>query len=71
MPSSESCTRFLVEVEPGKKFNLQTKMMGVPCIPLGRISKLSRLKVKDVHGTDCLEVTVDALREAFQGGFQG
>lgn len=68
---SESCTRFLVEVEPGKKFNLQTKMMGVPCIPLGRISKLSRLKVKDVHGTDCLEVTVDALREAFQGGFQG
>jgi hypothetical protein len=35
---SESCTRFLVEVDPGKKYTFQNKMMGVPCIPIGRLS---------------------------------
>ena len=43
---SESCTRFLVEIEPGKKFNFQTKMMGVAVTPVGRLSKRDRLSVK-------------------------
>ncbi|MEM8713273.1 MAG: phosphoribosylformylglycinamidine synthase subunit PurL, partial [Planctomycetota bacterium] len=39
---SESCTRFLVEVEQGKKFNFQTKMMGIAATPIGRFSKKNR-----------------------------
>ena len=36
---SESCTRFLVEVEAGKKFPVpDSKLMGHICIPLGRVS---------------------------------
>ncbi|MEZ6016543.1 MAG: phosphoribosylformylglycinamidine synthase subunit PurL [Planctomycetota bacterium] len=68
---SESCTRFLVEVEPGKKFNFQTKMMGVPCIPIGRVSGGTRIKVKGVDGRSVIDVSVDEAHAAFHGGFQG
>ena len=74
---SESPTRFLVEVEPGKKFNLQTKLMGVSCTPLGRLSKKPRLTIKDAGGAPCGEWTLDELRGAFLqvgddlGGFHG
>lgn len=68
---SESCTRFLVEIEPGKKFNFQTKMMGVAVTPVGRLSKRDRLSVKGVGGRQIIDVTVNELREAFHSGFQG
>jgi len=68
---SESTTRFLVEVEPGKKYNLQTKLMGIPCIPLGRFSKLQRLRIKDVHGATAVDLALDELERAFHGTFQG
>jgi phosphoribosylformylglycinamidine synthase II len=74
---SESPTRFLVEVAPGKKYNLQTKLMGLPCTPLGRVSKRNRLTIKDAGGAPCGEWTLDELREAFHrvgedlGGFHG
>jgi len=68
---SESCTRFLVEVEPGKKFNFQTKMMGVPCIPIGRLSGGTRVKVKGVDGRSVIDISIAEARAAFHGGFQG
>jgi phosphoribosylformylglycinamidine synthase len=68
---SESCTRFLVEVEPGKKFNFQTKLMGVPCIPLGRLSGGTRVKVKGVDGRSVIDVSIAEAHAAFHGGFQG
>jgi phosphoribosylformylglycinamidine synthase II len=68
---SESCTRFLVEVEPGKKFNFQTKMMGIPCIPLGRLSGGTRVKVKGVDGRSVIDVSIAEAHAAFHGGFQG
>ncbi|MDA1265261.1 MAG: phosphoribosylformylglycinamidine synthase subunit PurL [Planctomycetota bacterium] len=74
---SESPTRFLIEVEPGKKYNLQTKLMGVSCTPLGRLSRKGKLTIKDVGGAPCGAWTLDELREAFQrvgndlGGFHG
>jgi len=74
---SESPTRFLVEVEPGKKYNLQTKLMGVSCTPLGRLSKKPKLTLKDAGGAPCGEWNLDELREAFLrvgddlGGFHG
>ncbi|TDJ78895.1 MAG: phosphoribosylformylglycinamidine synthase subunit PurL [Planctomycetota bacterium] len=68
---SESCTRFLVEVEPGKKFPFQTKLMGHVCIPLGRVAKTDRLKIKGTDGGLVVDLQGDELRAAFQSGFQG
>ena len=68
---SESCTRFLIEVEPGKKFNLQTKLMGHPATPLGRVSTSTKLKIKGPTGALLVEQDLDGLQRAFQGGFQG
>lgn len=68
---SESCTRFLVEVEQGKKFNFQTKMMGIATTPIGRISKKDRLVIKGVSGKPLVDLGVEELRGAFQSGFQG
>ncbi|MEM1452833.1 MAG: phosphoribosylformylglycinamidine synthase subunit PurL [Planctomycetota bacterium] len=68
---SESCTRFLVEVEAGKKFNFQTKMMGVAATPIGRVSKKPRLTIKGASGRPLVDLSVDELRGAFQSGFQG
>ncbi len=68
---SESTTRFLVEVEPGKKFNFQTKMMGHPVTPLGRVISSPRLKIKGRTGELLLDIPVEALRTAFHGGFRG
>ena len=67
----EERARFLVEIEPGKKFNFQTKMMGVAVTPVGRLSKRDRLSVKGVGGRQIIDVTVNELREAFHSGFQG
>jgi len=68
---SESCTRFLVEVEPGKKFNFQTKLMGQPAIPLGRVSTSPRLKIKGVSGSLLVDLPLAELRAAFHGAFRG
>ncbi|QDV06726.1 Phosphoribosylformylglycinamidine synthase subunit PurL [Planctomycetes bacterium Poly30] len=68
---SESCTRFLVEVEQGKKFNFQTKMMGIAATPIGRFTKKNRVTVKGTTGRDLVDVGIEELRAAFQSGFQG
>jgi phosphoribosylformylglycinamidine synthase II len=68
---SESCTRFLVEIEQGKKFNFQTKMMGIAATPIGRFSKKNRVTIKSVTGRPLVDVGIDELRGAFQSGFQG
>lgn len=68
---SESCTRFLVEVETGKKFNFQTKMMGISATPIGRVSRKDRLTIKGTSGRVLVDVGVEELRDAFQSGFQG
>ena len=62
---SESCTRFLVEVEPGKKFNFQTKMMGIATTPIGWVSKKDRLVIKGVSGKLLVDLGVEDLRAAF------
>ncbi|MCP3919918.1 MAG: phosphoribosylformylglycinamidine synthase subunit PurL [bacterium] len=68
---AESTTRFLVEVQPGKKFNLQTKLMGVAATPLGRFNTSGKMKVKGTDGRPLLEATIDEMRAALQSGFQG
>jgi len=68
---SESCSRFLVEIDPGKKYNFQTKMMGIPCIPIGRVSGGTRVKVKGVDGRQVIDVSIAEAHAAFHGGFQG
>jgi len=68
---SESCTRFLVEVEPGKKFNLQTKLLGVAVTPLGRFQKHGHMRIKGSDGRPLTNIPLDDLRTAQQSGFQG
>ena len=68
---SESCSRFLVECEPGKKFNLQTKLMGVAVTPLGRFGTHGHLRFKGHHGRPVADLTLDQIRTAFHSGFSG
>jgi phosphoribosylformylglycinamidine synthase subunit PurSL len=63
---SESPTRFLIEIEAGKKYSLQNKLMGVSCTPIGRLSQRDRVAIKDAGGAPCAELTLEQLREAFQ-----
>ncbi|MFT7677719.1 MAG: phosphoribosylformylglycinamidine synthase II [Planctomycetota bacterium] len=68
---SESCSRFLVEIEPGKKYNLQNKLMGIAVTPMGRFTTSGHLRIKGDHGRPVLDVTVDQIRTAFHSGFSG
>ncbi|MEE8469184.1 MAG: phosphoribosylformylglycinamidine synthase subunit PurL, partial [Planctomycetota bacterium] len=68
---AESPTRFLVEIEPGQKFPFQTALMGLQVTPIGRLSQKSRLRITCGAAAPCVEVALDDLRAAFQGGFQG
>ena len=68
---SESCTRFLVEVEPGRKFNFQTKLMGLPATPIGRFNRSGTLRVKGSDGRPWFEVPIEEARAAFHGSFRG
>ena len=68
---SETCSRFLIEVEPGNKFNVQTALMGHSCIPIGRVQSSPRLKVTSSAGTPLFEARLEELRDAFCGSFQG
>ncbi|MFT5199971.1 MAG: hypothetical protein ACI87O_002645, partial [Planctomycetota bacterium] len=63
---SESPSRFLVEVEPGKKFHLQSKMSGVAATPIGRfVPGAKGIAIKDSLGRPHLKATLDEVREAF------
>jgi len=62
---------YLVEVEQGKKFNFQTKMMGIAATPIGRVAKKPRVTVKGVGGRQLVDLGVEELREAFRSGFSG
>lgn len=63
---SESPSRFLIEVEVGKKFHLQSKMSGIAATPIGRfLPREKGIKIKDHLGRPHIDVSVDAVRQAF------
>ncbi len=63
---SESPSRFLIEVEVGKKFHLQSKMSGIAATPIGRfLPKEKGIRIKNHLGEAHLQVTLDQVRTAF------
>ncbi len=68
---SESCTRFLVEVEPQHEVAFQRSFAGLDCACVGVVLTEPMLSVKGLAGARLFEVSLEALRCAHQAGFQG
>jgi phosphoribosylformylglycinamidine synthase len=64
---SESCTRFVVEVEPGKADELQACLGAeVPLGKIGQTVKEPRLRVAGASGEWVIWAALDQLKEAWQ-----
>ena len=50
-----------------KKFNLQTKLLGVAVTPLGRFQKQRQLRIKGSDGRPLASVSLDEIATAFHG----
>lgn len=71
---SESCTRFLVEVEPGRAAAFEAALAGEPAIPLaavGRVLDEPALVLRGTGGGELARLDLDALRAAHAGDFGG
>jgi phosphoribosylformylglycinamidine synthase len=68
---SESCTRFLVEVPEEHAAAFAHRFSTLPCVEVGAVTADPVLRVTGVGGEELAALPVDALRAAFQGGFQG
>ncbi|MCC7013623.1 MAG: phosphoribosylformylglycinamidine synthase subunit PurL [Planctomycetes bacterium] len=68
---SESCTRFLVEVERARASDFEAKFSGLDLACVGTVASHERLVVRSSSGRVCIDVELDALRAAHRGGFQG
>ena len=64
---SESCTRFLVEVEPAHAADFEACFADLDCARVGRVTSAPRLRVPAAG----IDLELGALRAAHQGGFQG
>ena len=67
---SESCTRFLVEVDAARAAEFEQAFAGLDCARVGRVTAGKRLVIKSGAKT-LVDQPLDALRAAHQGGFQG
>ncbi len=68
---SESCTRFLVEVDAQRAGEFESALAGLDCARVGRVTAERRLVVRGTRGNVVIDASLDALRAAHQGGFQG
>jgi phosphoribosylformylglycinamidine synthase len=68
---SESCTRFLVEVRPESMQAFERELAGHDCARIGTVSSEARLRVRSAANTSVIDIDLEALRRAHQGGFQG
>jgi len=68
---SESCTRFLVEVEPAARAVFEEHFVDLDCACVGTVAAHDRLVLRGPDGALAVEVELAALRAAHQGGFQG
>jgi len=68
---SESCTRFLIEVEPEAAAEFERHLEGLDCARVGQVADHDRLVVLGLDGASVLDVPLEELRAAHQGGFQG
>jgi phosphoribosylformylglycinamidine synthase II len=68
---SESCSRFLVEVAEGSAAAFERALSGLPCAAIGRTTTEGRLRIRGSAGGVLVDLEIESLRRAFQGGFQG
>jgi phosphoribosylformylglycinamidine synthase subunit PurSL len=68
---AESCTRFLVEVETGRREAFERALAGVPCALVGRVVSEPHLRINDDAGSALISLPLEELRRAHQGAFQG
>ncbi|MDD5134017.1 MAG: phosphoribosylformylglycinamidine synthase subunit PurL [Phycisphaerae bacterium] len=63
---SESCSRYIVEVEP-KNYNVFCKfMLGVPFGQIGKAVKDKKLVIKNSQGKTVVDAEIDILKDAWQ-----
>jgi phosphoribosylformylglycinamidine synthase len=67
---SESCTRFLVEVDAARAAEFERALAGLDCARVGSVTSGKRLVIHSGAKT-LVDQPLDALRAAHQGGFQG
>ncbi|QDU67336.1 phosphoribosylformylglycinamidine synthase subunit PurL [Engelhardtia mirabilis] len=68
---SESCTRFLVEVEPDHAAGFEQALAGFPCASVGEVTDDGRLELLGRDGATLVDLDVEQLRQAHTGGFRG
>ena len=68
---SESCTRWLVEVEQVHAAAFEACFADLDLARVGLVGSAARLVVRGLRGEVALDLEVEALRRAHQGGFQG
>ncbi len=67
---SESCTRFLVEVEPQRAAEFERALEGVDLARVGAVQSEPRLVITN-GSRPIVDLALSQLRSAHQGGFQG
>ena len=68
---SESCTRMLVEVAPEDAEEFEGHFPKLDCAHVGDVADHTRLVVGGLDGKPVIDVELEQLRAAHQGGFQG
>jgi phosphoribosylformylglycinamidine synthase len=63
---SESLTRFLVEVEPGRAAELERRLAGLPAAQIGETTAEPRLEVLGTRGDVQVNLDADALEAAWR-----
>ncbi|MFA5292639.1 MAG: phosphoribosylformylglycinamidine synthase subunit PurL [Phycisphaerae bacterium] len=62
---SESCSRYIVEVEPAKFNDFAKLMLGSAFGQIGQVTKNKNLIIKDSLGKNVVDVAIDNLKEAW------
>jgi phosphoribosylformylglycinamidine synthase len=68
---SESCTRFLIEVDASRVEEFERCFANLDCAQVGVVTAAPRVVVRGTDGSVRIDQTLDALRAAHRGGFQG
>jgi len=68
---SESCTRFVVEVEPDASAAFEAALTGLPCAAIGEVTADPELLIQGTSGSTLTRIPIDDLRRAHSGGFNG
>jgi phosphoribosylformylglycinamidine synthase len=66
---SESAGRFIVTIDPRQRSAFEARFTGLPAACIGRVVADARLRIRGLEGQDIVDLTVPALKEAWQKPF--